>query len=312
MIRRWERFWFEPVSPEIFGLLRIVLGAAGLISVIGFLPVVMFWSPDGIAPVPGADGFRAFVLSSGFGSWAAWTLFLFLVAAFTCMTIGLFTRWSVAACFIGSVFQSHWNPLPLTSGHTVLVAVLFCIVWADCGSRLSVDAWRRRNRSPLEEGALQPIWPIRLIQVQVAVVYATSGLFKLLGAAWRAGSAVHYTTTQNVYGRIFHVIALPAGLDWLFTLLTYTALFWELAFPLLVLWRRTRMLALVAGVAIHLGIWATMEVGPFTWVMIASYAAFLDPSYVTRLVRRLPSPTLSVGPETKLLSDPDLLGAPRS
>ncbi len=291
MIQRWERFWFEPVPPEIFGLLRIVLGAAGLISVIGFLPVVMFWSPDGIAPLPGTTGLRASVLNSGLGPLAGWALFVFLVAAFTCMTIGVFTRWSLAACFIGSVFQSHWNPLPLTSGHTVLVAVLFCIIWADCGSRLSVDAWRRRHRTAPEEEGLQPIWPLRLIQVQIAVVYATSGLFKLLGAAWRAGSAVHYTTTQNVYGRIFHTFALPVDLDWILTLLTYTALFWELGFPLLVLHRKTRTFALVTGVAIHLGIWATMEVGPFTWVMIASYVAFLNPSYVTRLAGRLPSAT---------------------
>ena len=27
----------------------------------------------------------------------------------------------------------------------------------------------------------------------------------------------------------------------------------------------------------HLGIWATMEVGPFTWVMLASYVAALGP-----------------------------------
>jgi hypothetical protein len=153
---------------------------------------------------------------------------------------------------------------------------------------------------------------LRLIRAQIALVYAASGFFKLLGPAWRNGSAVHYTTAQNVYGRIFHVYELPPGLDWILTLLTYTALFWELLFPLLLLNRRTRAIALAMGIAIHLGIWATMEVGPFTWVMLASYVAFLDPAYVGRLARRARRLALSVSPETNSSSPPSTLAVPRS
>jgi hypothetical protein len=287
-IDRWEQFWFENVPSDVFALVRIAVGAAGLISLIGFLPVAMYWSPDGIAPVPGGGyGLRSYVFESGFGVAVGWTMFLTLFASFICMTVGLFTEAAVVICFLGSALQTRWNSLPLTSGHSVLVAVLFCLVWADCAARLSVDAWRR----PAGSGtvASQPIWPLRLIRIQVALVYLTSGFYKLLGPAWRDGSAIHYTTGHNIYGRILHLYPLPGSLDWMLTLLTYATVLWEISFAFMLLNRVTRRIALVAGVAVHGGIWALMEIGPFSWMMLATYVAFLDPHAAARFVSsRLP------------------------
>jgi uncharacterized membrane protein YphA (DoxX/SURF4 family) len=199
------------------------------------------------------------------------------------MTIGFLTNSVVLICFVGTLLQVHWNPLPLTSGHGVLLAALFCLVWADCGARLSIDE-RRRPESDIDEGAFQPIWPLRLLRAQVGLIYATSGFFKLLGSAWRDGSAVYYTTAQNIFGRIFHVYPFPTDFNWVLTALTYATLLWELGFPFLLLNRFTRRVALITGVGMHLGIWATMEVGPFTWMILATYVAFLDPPSVQRTV----------------------------
>lgn len=301
IIQRWEHFWFENVPSEVFAFVRIAVGAAGFVSLIGATPVEMFWSPDGIAPLPGGGlNFRGYILDSGLGLVTGWTLFLVLFVSFICMTTGLFTSAAVMICFVGSLLQMRWNALPLTSGHGLLVNVLFYLIWADCGSRLSIDERRSRRRhrdlpiSPTVVSATtneprnptQPIWPLRLIQTQVAMIYAASGLFKLLQPMWRDGSAVYYTTGQNIYGRIFHVYPLPTDFAWALTMLTYATVLWEISFPLLLLNRSTRRVALATGVAMHLGIWATMEVGPFTWMVLASYAAFLSPQTARRLSRR--------------------------
>ena len=283
VIEPFERFWFEEVPSDVFALARIAIGVAGLISLIGSVPVEMFWSPDGIFPLPGGGyDLKGNIVGSGFGGAVGWALFLTLLGSFVCMTVGLFTSTAVVTCFVGSVFQGYWNVLPLTSGHALLKTALFCLVWADCGARLSVDA----RRSPVGVAGAQAIWPLRLIRAQVAIVYLSSGLFKLLGPAWRDGSAIHFTTGQNVYGRIFQAHALPANLDWLLTAITYATMFWELSFVFLLLNRVTRKVVLAIGVAVHLGILATMEVGPFTWMMLACYVAFLDPHAVAQFMSR--------------------------
>jgi hypothetical protein len=284
VVGRWERFWFDDVPSEAFAVVRLGVGTAGLASLVGFVPLEVFWSADGIVPLPEPGGLRSALVESGFSTWVARLVFAALAVSFVCVIAGAFTSAAIAACFLSSVFQTHWNPLPLTSGHTVLVAVLFCLLWSDCGARLSVDGWRRRR--PAADRARLPIWPLRLIQLQIAIMYFTSGLFKLLGPAWRSGAAVHYTTGHNVYGRVLHVYPLPPTFDWMLTLLTYATLFWELSFPVLLLNRRTRVAALVVGVAMHIGIWLTMEVGPFSLMMIATYAAFVEPHALARLVNR--------------------------
>jgi hypothetical protein len=282
------------------GLARIAVGVAGLINLIGFTPIELYWMQDGLVPLPGGGlGLRTNLIESGLGAVAGWTFFVGLAVAFACLTIGFFANAVVLVCFLGSLLQVRWNPLPLTAGHGVLLALLFCLVWADCGARLSIDEWRRRRAPPRvpgeggsfhsssdHQGACQPIWPLRLIHVQVALIYVTSGLFKLFGGVWRDGSAVYYTTGQNVFGRIFHVYPVPPSFDWALTTLTYATVLWELGFPLLLLNRSTRRVALVTGVAMHLGIWATMEVGPFSFVMLAAYVAFLEPTTIQLMLKK--------------------------
>ena len=62
---------------------------------------------------------------------------------------------------------------------------------------------------------------------------------------------------------------------------------WELAFPVLVWFRRTRPAMLLIGLALHLGMWVTMEVGAFMPTVLIAYMAFLDPWRTEARVRRL-------------------------
>jgi len=122
-----------------------------------------------------------------------------------------------------------------------------------------------------------------VLQYQVCLIYFSSGVSKFSSELWRDGSAIYYAMSHNVVQR-FPVDVLPLPLQGVATLTTYGTLAFELAFPLLVAWRRTRILTLIAGVGLHLGAWVTLEVGPFSWVMIATYIAFLPPERLATLV----------------------------
>jgi hypothetical protein len=85
---------------------------------------------------------------------------------------------------------------------------------------------------------------------------------------------LHYVLNGATYRRTPWL--LPAELFAGTVLLTYFTLFWELTFPVLI-WSRLRPVVLWCGVALHVGMWVTMEVGVFSPTILAAYVAFLDP-----------------------------------
>jgi hypothetical protein len=295
LVKRWERFWFGEIPPHSYALLRILFGTLGFVSLLGETPVSMFWSLDGLTPVAGGGfGLRQELIHLGLSQLAGWTCFLGLLISFAAMTVGYRSRWIVAICYAGSFLQTKWNSLPLSSAHYVVIAVLFCLMWVDCGAVWSADEWlaaRRRRPTATYRRASQPVWPLRLIRFQVALIYLSSGLWKLFSPLWRNGSAVHYVLHVNFLHRFPY--AVPPNFDWILTALTYATLLWETGFAFLVLHRTTRTLALLAGIVIHLSMWGALELGPFSWVMLASYVAFLDPMTVERWATAWGSPAIT-------------------
>lgn len=266
----------------IFASLRISFGLIGLVFVLGMTDIAMLWEPSGLMRDPGS-GLRGSLVQAGFGRTIGMGLFLLNAATSVAMTLGFRSRISVPAMFLASAAQAWWNPLPLSGAYEVRSAVLFGLMWADCGERWSIDAWlaSRQALSARPDAGDQPSsWPLYLIRFQVAMIYLSTGLYKLGGVQWRHGTALHYILNNNAFARF--PTPPPSEGTSLLVLGTYLTLLWELTFPLLVAFRRTRLACLVVGIALHIGMWATMELGPFPWVMWASYLAFLSPSWVAK------------------------------
>ena len=285
---QWERFWFRVVPSDSFSLLRILFGFTGLAELLTLLPVSTFWPLSGLVPITDiGTPLRAIAESMGLGTVGGWGLFLFQLVSLTCMTLGIFTSPAIACSFAGSVLHSFWNALPLSGAHDVLTVMLFCLLWADCGGSPSVDSWLQSRRGKQIDDPAQPILPLRLIRGQVVLIYMNSALWKLFGATWRDGSTVHYVLNLNTFQRFPG--ATPVSIEPLLTLATYGTLFWEMSFGFLMFNRWTRRAALTAGVLIHLGLWATLELGVFSLMMLSSYVAFADPEWLSRVMRsRLP------------------------
>ena len=280
LAERWERYWFHPISPHIYAVLRLVFGVLCLLDLLGTTPISRFWDLDGITPVPGGGnwGFRAWVAQSGYAPLAARAFFFGTFLAYSCMAAGIGGNAAVVASFLASIWQGAWNVLPLSAAHQVLTAVLFSLLWADCTQLFALG----RARAPGEVPRAEPVGPLRLLQYQVSLIYFSSGVAKFTSELWRDGTALYYVLSNNVLPR-FPIDVVPPALYGVATLATYGTLVFELGFPFLVAWRRTRPFTLLAGVALHLGAWVMLEVGPFSWVMIATYVAFIPPDRVAAL-----------------------------
>jgi hypothetical protein len=288
---RWDALWFRPVPPHLYAVLRVAFGLCGCAILISLADFAAFWDLDGfVAPERGWSTLKGAALAYGLGGVAGRLLWAVCLALFACMTAGLWSRATVPLSFAAALAYHGWTGLPLSGADDALRGFLFCLIWTDCGAVWSVDAWRARRRDP--GAAARPpmrlaIASLRLIRFQMAIIYLGAGLWKLLSPLWRDGSAVHYVVNTNVYHRFPEL--LPPSLDWIATAATYVTLVWEIAFAFMVLWPPTRTIALAAGVLIHLGMFATIEVGPFHLVMLSGYLAFLDPFRIARFDRDAPN-----------------------
>ena len=197
MERAWDRFFHEPISPLGIGLDPIFFGWLTLLDLITLWPSRMTWfSEDGVLPMEAAHRYlekpRLNVLEwlPNDPGWMSFFLVLLAVFAFLQM-IGLFTCWSSVGVFVGSVSLHHRNPLILNSGDTYLRVSAFFLIFSQAGAALWLDRWRARRQGrvgpALEAGSP---WALRLIELQLSLVYLSTFASEIEGGMWRDGSAV--------------------------------------------------------------------------------------------------------------------------
>jgi len=287
IVATWDRFWFTPIPTHPYALLRVLYGLLGILELLGLSDLGTFWAIDGMVPDgDGGLGLKALIAANDWSGIAAPALYCAMLVAFAAMTLGYQTEIAITASLFLSVYQSAWNPLPLSGAHAAVVGVLFCLIWADCSSVWSLDALIAGRRAKASPSAITyPIAPLRLIQFQIALVYLSAGLWKLNNPLWRDGSALHYVLNNNVFRRL--PMTFTPAWEILLTIGTYATLFWEIGFAFAVLFKPTRRFALISGIAVHLGMMAGLEVGLFPFVMVSGYVAFLDPHRIAELPLRV-------------------------
>jgi hypothetical protein len=227
-----------------------------------------------------------------FAVWMAVTV-LFLVGWQTRLMNVLV--WFLTLCFINR------NPTVANNGDDLLCLILFLLMFMPSGRVYSLDRWlenRRRVKRglPLTEDRLTPRvppWGVRLLQIQLCVIYMTSGLAKLRGSivwdglipgeiagTWWDGTSIYYVLNNITRARIAWA-ELP--MPWWATYgMTWVTVWWETLFPLLVLWRPTRRWTLWLGVFMHVGIFLLVEVGWFSFYTLALYAAWIPDRFWER------------------------------
>jgi uncharacterized membrane protein YphA (DoxX/SURF4 family) len=294
----WTRFWHEPLRGERLALMRILLGVALLTDqLFQYFPNLMeFFGPDGVAPQGLHDVFqlrhwRWTVLPFNQDSPAVlYPVFWVWVAVTAAWTLGFFTRTANVLVWLLTLAWINRNPNILNGGDDTLQVGIFLLLLSPCGQALSVDAWLARRRGlPLSPWV--PAWPVRLLQIQLCLIYLSTGLVKLRGegldpvtgwptGTWWDGSSIHYVLNYVTMSRwSFAQLPLPF---WVTAAMSYGSVWWETLFPLLVLNRWTRRWALWFGLCFHLGIWLTIEVGWFSFYTMAFYGVWVPERFWAR------------------------------
>lgn len=294
--QRWERFWFRPVAPHALALLRIAFGGLALVGHLALWPdLALLFGADGPMPrdLAAAQGrqTRLSVLDLAGDMETLQALMAAGAVVLLAWTAGWRTRWTGPLAALVLVSLHHRNLWFQHGGDRVIRVAVLMLALAPCGATLSVDAWRRRRQAARAGmGAATPLvaaWPLRLFQLQWMVIYAFTGVEKLRGNNWLDGTAIYYALSDLSFQRFpdwVEPALQSAPGQAACALLTWLALAWEVAFAPLVLWAPARLPVLAAGVALHLGIAATISVGSFSFAMLAGYLAFLSPAGVQQRV----------------------------
>ena len=298
-------FWTEPVRAQPLALMRIVTAAMVLLSSLTSIgpSLHLFWFDDGLIPVAAADrmmqlGDRASVLYGVTSKAAIIAWFVLWMISLLFLLVGFFTR---TACIIAFVLGVSFNIRALwtlNGGDDVAVQLLFYLMLSPCGAAWSIDALRKRlktyrdpetgfespdARPPAEPVMVQP-WSVRLMQIQLVIIYLFNGINKMNLAQtndYLTGEAVYWALNDATLTR-FAFDMLPAPM-WLCRLLSWGTLVFEFGFVVFIFMPRVRPYLLWGGALFHAGILATMEIGWFGQLTLCYYPVFISATTVASI-----------------------------
>jgi hypothetical protein len=280
----WERFWFASEPTSSLALFRIAIGVISFGWALSLLPDMRaFFSSDGIEPVaPVMSNGGWGVLNTFPNHNVAVALLVALLVASLCLTFGYRTRLASVVVFVAVLSFENRAPSIWNSGDGLLRILCFFLMLAPAGASLSIDRWRTA-RDRFWEFPARPHWALRLVQIQISVVYLSSVWFKLQGTGWRDGTAVSYAVRVED----LHRFPLPGALsDSLVfsSVMTYWTLAIELMIGILVWNRAARPYVLTLGAGLHLLVGFNLRLGFFSETMLAGYLAFLSPAAAIAVV----------------------------
>lgn len=263
-----------PMAEEIFGV-HSIAPLPGYLASLGYYHVPFLYFPFDMAFGP-----QLFLLLTI----AAGLLFLF----------GEFSIFPGIALYWLILVAKMRNGFILDGSDNVIHVILPFLILADSYRyfRLGLLDGVRLNFQPGWWEKVKPHWlqfrkvihEVALIGllVQVCFVYFFTALAKLQGELWLNGTAIYYTMRVEEFLATKWNIPLTSN-HYFVVLATYGTVLWEVAFAFLIWFRQTRYFVILGGIMLHLGIWFFMRIDDFSWVMMATYLAFITNAEYHRL-----------------------------
>lgn len=310
---RWDRFFFSPVPVEGIAIFRFVWCALLLLAL--FFDIgnaADFYGPKAVLSL---ESVRAqfnyphlnlfYFMGHDLGT-IYFMMTVYGLALFSAM-IGFQTRISLFISMILMVSFHHRNIWLLSSSEVLMRIIMIYLVCSPAGNALSVDSFLaklRKNPLPREWAP----WALRLIQIQLSVVYIWTVWHKLKGDLWIDGTAIYYATRLQSMTNF----PVPVLLDnmFLIKLMTWGALLLELSLGTLVWFKEFRRPLILMGMFFHIGIEYMMSIPFFELIMMALLLTYYTPEEMRAFANKwihaakesLQASTLSENVKSKFLT----------
>ncbi len=296
--RCWHEFFHAPQDTRVCAAVRIAFAALTLLNLAALYPDLDLWfTEQGVLPAAASQR-----IGESYGWSLLWQFpdtsavvhacFWLLVGHTGLLLVGLLSRFNALLVLVWLISFHNRNVQIIEGEDFVFRLLALFLVLMPCGASWSVDAWLRRcwrgtdqPASPLASH-LAPAWGLRLLQIQMAVIFLSAGLHKLGTEEWFGGTALYYISRLDDYFGKFPIPTWLFDTPWSVALLTWSVVLGELLVPVFIWFRETRRAALAVAVLFHLGNEWTMHLFLFHWIMLAGWLSFVQPSDFGWLTRR--------------------------
>ena len=202
-------------------------------------------------------------------------LFLTIATSAVCIALGFRYRLAATVFFLSFTYMflldQSWY-----LNHFYLICLLgFLLPFIPAEKAFSLDALRfKKIRSDTT-----PRWVLWLLRLQVAIPYFYGGLAKL-NPDWLTGEPMR---TWLAAKADFWLIGQFFQQEWCVYAFSYGGLLYDLFIIPLLLWKRTRIPALIFSVMFHVLNHFMFTIGIFPWLMLAATFLLFPPFKLSRL-----------------------------
>ena len=248
------------VACESFGAIltgwvkRVLIDPQVTFSFIGF---------EWLKPLPGFGMYFYFIAMGVFG------LAIMLGYRYRIAIISYTILWAGAYFMQKTAYNNHYY---------LLLLISFLMIFLPSNSYASLDV--RQNR--IKEENTMPYWISLLFIIQVAIVYVFASIAKFY-PDWLDG-----TFTRNLLADSTNVITLKKLFlqKWFYLFIAYMGIIFDLLIVPLLLFKKTRMLALLASLTFHLFNAIFLEIGIFPFFALTFALFFYEPETIRSVFLR--------------------------
>ena len=173
------------------------------------------------------------------------------------------------------------------AGDKMSVILLFYLSFANTFSHLTL--FKRKPLADSKEKLYNLVSNLASYSIitNLSLVYFIAGLVKLMNPAWQNGTAMYYFLSDerfSVFASGGKPVNLPAVLLYI---VNYGTILLELAFPFLMLNKKTRNITLIACFIMHLGIYSFLMIYGMSILFVIQYGMLYSNEEVKNFWKKL-------------------------
>lgn len=206
-------------------------------------------------------------------------LFYGLAALSICILLGLFYRAVMPLFWLVFTYIFLLDETQYLNHFYLISLISFLLIFVPAHRKWSLDSLL----FPKIHSETAPLWSLWLLRGQMAIVYIYGGIAKI-NPDWLRGEPMRDWLSSRTD---FPLIGQYFTEEWMVYAFSYGGLLLDLLVVPFLLWKRTRIPALLVAIVFHLTNARLFNIGIFPWFAIAATLLFLPPHWFRFRSRRM-------------------------